>query len=229
MQSPDRIPSIFEVTSLNEWGSYGYVLIVGEVYEEDKDLYRDDDEPDPFPMIAHGTPVINRTGPFVPPIALAGFGGCSVTDEFRRKLESSGLRGLVFRPLHKRKIVEVHWEGCDRNEGLSDFDLPRLFDGELMNCLFEGVHSPQIAAAMPDLFELISPRVVGIEFDVPPGDAPEQEYGDEYISCSTSPIRDFDFMRGVRTDSLYVTARAKAWLEEHARDWLVFRAVPVAP
>jgi hypothetical protein len=65
------------------WGDYGNILVSGLV---------DRDE-------TSGLLLIERTGPFVPPISIGGLHSpVVVTDSFRRELEGSGLTGFGFQP-----------------------------------------------------------------------------------------------------------------------------------
>jgi len=57
---------------------------------------------------------LERTGPFVPPISMPS-SVLVVTESFRSELENSGLVGLRFQPVIKRRIVPSAWHTWDRN------------------------------------------------------------------------------------------------------------------
>jgi hypothetical protein len=82
------------------WGDYGNILVSGLL---------DRDE-------TSGLLLIERTGPFVPPISIGGLHSpLVVTDSFRRELERSGLTGFGFQPAVKQRIVRLAWERWDRS------------------------------------------------------------------------------------------------------------------
>ena len=56
---------------------------------------------------------ISRTGPYVPPITFPGIGDVIVTDEFKRRIETSDLKGFSFRPVLKKRIVNLEWHKWD--------------------------------------------------------------------------------------------------------------------
>ena len=70
------------------WGDYGNILLTGMTSHLDRE---------------DGRLQLERTGPFVPPIALSGIADIVVTDAFRSALEASGLTGLRFQPVIKRR------------------------------------------------------------------------------------------------------------------------------
>src|SRR5262245_60690347 len=82
------------------WGDYGAILLSGMTAHE--------------PRTPEGLLRLARTGPFVPPITVAGVGDLLVTDAFRAELELSPLAGLEFRPVEKTRIVLLEWERWDQ-------------------------------------------------------------------------------------------------------------------
>lgn len=100
---------------------------------------------------ADGKIRLKRTGPDIFPITFPI--DVIVTDEFRRKFESSGLRGVEFRPVIKHRIVELDWSAWD----LTEDEAPEVPDsGEPEDYVLERSHLPKAAAAMPELWELIA-------------------------------------------------------------------------
>jgi hypothetical protein len=82
------------------WGDYGDILLSGMTAHQ--------------PRTRTGLLRLERTGPFVPPITLAGLGDLLVTEEFRAGLEQSSLAGPGFRPVEKTRIVHLEWERWDQ-------------------------------------------------------------------------------------------------------------------
>ncbi|MHC9538067.1 MAG: hypothetical protein AB9903_00960 [Vulcanimicrobiota bacterium] len=68
------------------WGDYGYILHSGMTSHlgRKNELLQ-----------------LERTGPFVPPITDSGSCDFVMTDDFNKKLESSGLTGFSFLPVKK--------------------------------------------------------------------------------------------------------------------------------
>src|SRR5437588_831065 len=79
------------------WGDYGAMLLSGMTSRPD----------------TQGRLPVERTGPFVPPITIAGVSDVIVTDSFRALLEQSGLRGLEFRETVLKRVVRVDWRRWD--------------------------------------------------------------------------------------------------------------------
>src|SRR5262249_3726435 len=83
----------------NPWGDYGNILVHG--------------------MSAHlgrqnNLIQLERTGPSIPPITFPGISDIVVTAKLRQRLESTDLKGLVFRQVIKKLIVWYPWEEWDR-------------------------------------------------------------------------------------------------------------------
>lgn len=196
-EETSRPEFLFELSNPNLWGDYGDMLMGGQLFD-----------------FGDTVPHIKRTGPFVPPIAEGG--GYSVTDQFRLALEGSGLNGLFFRPLQKSKVVKLNWHEWNRAERLAEWQYPD--ENEPQNYLKKLPHDPGLALEMPDLWQLIPPRVCGFVSNTP--------RGTRLISWSASQIADLDFVRS-RSPTVYVTERAKRWLESHAPEWVSFDPIRV--
>lgn len=199
---------LYSLGSPNFWGDYGAVLIGGDIYEdpEQEDLS-----------------VIERTGPFVPPIAEGYGGGYAVTEELRLQLERSSLVGASFRPLTKKRIVKLDWHTWERTCPLEAWQLPKNGDPE--SYLLEKEHDPRTAAAMPPIWELLAPRMC--EFvSMRTSDGHIDFQCEPLISWSSSRIGSYDFI-GCRSPRILVSARAKQWLEASAPDWVAFERIRV--
>lgn len=178
------------------WGDYGDILMHGMSMH----LGRKD-----------GLIQLERTGPFIPPISFPGAGDIVVTDEFRRALEVSGLKGLRFQPIVKRLIVESDWHAWDRGA-----DEPAEFPegGEPTGYILDQPHSPVVAQQMGNLWELVLSPTAEIRRVKRPG-------GDQiYLASSTWNGDDLFRANGVLYN--YATESAKAWFEQHARDFVTF-------
>lgn len=162
------------------WGDYGDMLLTGMVTRPDAEGHRG----------------IERTGPFVPPITVAGISTRIVTESFRGELEASSLRGIDFRPTVLKRIVRLDWRSWD----LTAED-PEKYPagGEPENYVLGRKHQPEIATQVGPLWEA---AVVGLLDE--PGEA--------------------DFVRTAPTEfsHVLVSEDARTWLEATAAEWVTF-------
>jgi hypothetical protein len=162
------------------WGDYSNILISGLVERDE----------------ASGLLLIQRTGPFVPPISVAGLHSpVVVTDSFRRELAGSGLTGFGFRPVVKQRIVRLTWERWDRRAAE-----PARYpaEGEPENYVLGRRHDPELAEAIGPLWELL-------------------------VQAEDVAMGQPDFLRDTRYfSSMYVSAAAHRWLAARAGQWLRF-------
>jgi len=170
------------------WGDYGDILIHGMT----------DGPPG-------GTVVLERTGPFIPPITQP-YGAIVVTDAFRRELEGEGFTGFEFRGVVKKRIVKLAWEEWDRT---ADEPVRYPAGGEPENYVLGRKHNPAVAAWMGDLWALHVYGVPGLQ--IPGSKAVDlSNYNGEDI-CRNHP-------RGYT----FVSERLMAWLAVHAFEWVAF-------
>jgi hypothetical protein len=182
------------------WGDYGDILVHG--------------------MTAHrgregGLLQLERTGPFVPPITQPGIGDVLVTDDFRRRLEQSGLTGLAFRPVHMRHIVRVEWEAWNR-----EADEPTKYpaSGEPENYILARKHNDALAEEIGPLWEVVIEGAALV--------TREGEYPHQVIRLKRHSLSGADLFRAEGVRYVYVSERAKDWLEREAADWVRFVEAP---
>jgi hypothetical protein len=162
------------------WGDYGNILVSGLV---------DRDE-------TSGLLLIERTGPFVPPISIGGLHSpVVVTDSFRRELEGSGLTGFGFQPAVKQRIVRLAWERWDRSAA-EPAEYPA--EGEPENYVLGRQHDPELAEAIGPLWELLAEL-------------------EDVASGQPDFLRDTQYF-----SSVHVSAAAYEWLATRAGEWLHF-------
>ena len=95
----ESIADFYRLESPNvPWGDYGSILVHGMTSATARDT---------------GSPKLQRSGPFVPPISFPGLGCIVVTDAVRSHLQSSGLTGFSFVPVTKSVIVPIDWHEWD--------------------------------------------------------------------------------------------------------------------
>jgi hypothetical protein len=173
-----------------EWADYGDILIAGM----SEHLGRRD-----------GLIQLERTGPFVPPITFPGIGDIVVTDAFRQMLESSDLTGISFQPIYKARIVHLEWEKWDWQREEPE-EYPETAEPE--DYILERPHSPELAAAIGDLWELYPQERVDVK-RVQTGKQPWEVE----IMVVLSTWDGTDWFRGNGYRYNYVSERAKVWLE----------------
>lgn len=81
------------------WGDYGDILLSGLTAFPDRD--------------PQGHLLVERAGPFVPPLVLMPLGEIVMTETLRRALEASGLSGTRLCPAVKERIVDLPWHTWD--------------------------------------------------------------------------------------------------------------------
>lgn len=147
-----------------------------------------------LPRTPEGLLQLERAGPFIPPVALAGFGDLLVTDAFRAEIERSSMGGLKFRPVEKARIVHLEWERWD--QAASD---PREYPvgGEPEDYILSRPHDVGLAIRMGPVWEVV--------------------LTDDGQRAAADLVRD-----PAATRHIYASQRAKDWLHENAGEWLRF-------
>jgi hypothetical protein len=181
------------------WGDYGRVLVQGI----SRRLPRVD-----------GVIQLERTGPFVPPIAFPSLGDVVVTGAFRSALESSGLSGLNFAPVTVATAVRVHWGTWSRAERLPPVLPP---SGEPEDYVQLALHDPDCAREIGTLWEVEAP-IWGIGSRTTVG---FRKYGHNVAVRPGRP--DFFRVEGLRFT--FVSEGARQWLAAEAGDWVSFEAI----
>ena len=178
------------------WGDYGHILTHGMSRRAEG-----------------GTVLVERTGPYVPPLSQP-FGECAIlTADFAALLEASGLTGFTIKPAKKSHIVRVPWQEWDLKA-----DGPAFYPegGEPENYILEQPHCDETAARMPDLFSVEVSKIARVYRKKIAGQSRDQLYLD------TDTTDGLDFVQSESTGYTYVSPRARDWLSEHASDWVVF-------
>lgn len=137
-----------------------------------------------------GELLLERMGPYIPPVTVPSGVAAVVTDELRRQLDSSGLTGFTYGPVIKKLIVRSRWQTWDLT-AREPKRYPR--GGKPENYILTRPHAPDIAEEMGDLWEL--------------------RPGDDATA---------DIFKRPDSSAVFVSERAKQFLESRAGDWLVF-------
>ena len=133
-----------------DWGDYGHILQHGMTAH----LGRED-----------GMLCLERTGPYMPPVTFPGLGDVLLREEARQLLEAGGFEGVSFRPVVKKRILELHWEKWNLSAP-EPAEYPE--SGEPEDFVLAHPHDQRIADALGDVWELLVPRVdasVGVDLD----------------------------------------------------------------
>lgn len=157
---------------------------------------------------------LERTGPYIPPISFPGPGVVVVTATLRELLDASGLTGFTYAPVQKARIVRLDWHLWDRS-AKEPAEYPE--NGEPEEYILDRKHCRETAAALGELWEL---RLAQGASEIRRGDA---------ILVSESSWTGLDLFRGTKTRYEYVSARARAWLEQHVSAHVRFVDVALAP
>jgi hypothetical protein len=164
------------------WGDYGSILLHGMSSRDTRS----------------GNLVIERTGPFIPPITMPGLSDIVITASARAALESGHFSGAVFKPIIKKRIVHLDWHLWDKTS-----PDPRKYPagGEPENYILGRRHSAEAAEALGELWEFHIPETPGLQLA---GGA-----------VSASLYSGEDICRGSQWGYVYVSVRFKEWLENH--------------
>jgi len=198
--------NLFLLRQANLWGDYGDVLASGYC-SRDKES---------------GEIRLHRSGPFVPPVSFPSSSdyGCPmvVTDAFRRELEQSPLGSLSFKRALKSRIVKLNfaWERWDKT---SDYVQKRPPGGEPEAYIMDKPHSPNVASAMPELWEVVPPV---IECDIEFVDARPPDWRDKYHFSPLSGEYCGLFRNREERFRLVVDELARRWLEGRVSEWVEF-------
>lgn len=158
------------------WGEYSLILIHGIASWYQRGF--------------SGELLVERTGPFVPPMTFPSRLGPVVTDELKRELENSGLAGFSFLPVIKAHVARSRWHEWDI-EAPEPARRPR--SGKPEDYIAGRTHSEETSERIGDLWEL---RV--------------------------EPVEGADFLRCPPAIDLYVTRRAREFLEPRCGRWVRF-------
>jgi hypothetical protein len=179
------------------WGDYSDILISGmsEHLSRRKGLIQ-----------------LERTGPYVPPISFPGMQDIVVTDAFKKQLEISGLTGVRFQPVVKKRIVHLDWHLWDKS-----IDEPQEYpeEGEPEGYILDRPHSPEMSKQIGDLWEVVLDEAAKTQ----------RERRPTRILLVASSVCGGDLFRAEDVGYNYATEKAKAWLELHAKDHVSFKEV----
>jgi hypothetical protein len=186
-----------------DWGDYGDILQQG--------------------MGAHlarenGRIALERTGPFIPPITFPGFGGFVLTAQARKLFEASGLTGYSFQPVEKKLIVELHWEEWDL-EAPEPKQYPE--SGEPEDYILGQAHSPEAAAALGDLWEVLVSKAARI---IKPDKPYHFGIHKEFLIDSSSWNGD-DLFGSHDVGYVLFTERARDWFFGHWGEYIDFEEI----
>lgn len=137
-----------------------------------------------------GELLLERMGPFVPPVTLPSGVAVVVTDALKHDLEASDLTGFTLAPVIKKLIVRSRWHTWDLT-AREPKRYPR--GGKPENYILTRPHATDAAQEMGDLWEL--------------------RPGDDATA---------DVFKRPNSSDVFVSERARQFLEPRAGDWLVF-------
>jgi hypothetical protein len=179
------------------WGDYSDILIAGISAHLDR---------------KGGLIQLERTGPYVPPISFPGIGDIIVTNAFKQQLDASGLTGIRFQPVIKKRIVHLDWHLWDRTA-----DEPQEYPkgGEPEGYVLDRPHAPETSKLMGDLWEVCLKEIAKVHREARP----------TRILLVASSLGDHDLFRAEGVGYVYASEKAKAWLEQHAAEHVSFKEV----
>jgi hypothetical protein len=184
------------------WGDYGNILVAGMTSH----LERED-----------GRLQLERTGPFVPPIALPGIGEIVITDVLRSALEASGLSGMHFQSVIKTRIVRLNWEAWDATAPEPQ-EYPDT--GEPEDYILLRPHDADLSVQMGDLWEICLEQHARTERI-----SRTSNTGGEEIHLIRSSWDGTDVFRAEGVSFVYVSDKAKSWFEATVPEWVTFAAL----
>jgi hypothetical protein len=183
--------------SITAWGDYGDILQHGMTMHSPR---------------VDGRLALERTGPYIPPITFPGR-SIILTDAARTLLESSSLTTFSFLPVEKKLIVELHWESWNLSAE-EPADYPSA--GEPEDYILGKPHSPTVAMAMGELWELVIPLNVEILRPAPT----VSSYKELTIDLRTWDGT--DLLRSRAYGGTLFSQRAQDWFTEHWGQYVTF-------
>jgi hypothetical protein len=183
---------------LTDWGDYGDILQHGMTSHLER---------------VDGMLRLERTGPYMPPITFPGLGDVVVNSAGRKMLETSGLSGFGFRPVHKTRIVELRWHDWDLT-AREPAEYPR--SGEPEDYILERLPDARVAEAIGDIWEVVVPVTARI------GQTPEKAVTSYDLYLKRESWNGADVFRGYEAQRPLVTARARVWFEEYLGGYVEF-------
>jgi hypothetical protein len=178
------------------WGDYGSILMHGLSTRLDR---------------LRGLIQLERTGPTIAPITIPNDNDLIVTQGFQLALQQSGLTGLAFQPVIKRHIVDLDWEEWDITSGEPE-ELPD--DGIAANYILRRPHETRAADELGILHELVLSTGIAAWID-----------DNDVLHVKPETWNGTDFFHATEFRIPCVSAKARAWLEHHAGDYVEFRAL----
>jgi len=146
----------------------------------------------------------------MPPIMFSGPGAIIVSAATKTLIESSGLRGVAFRRVIKKRIVSSRWHTWNQ-DARAPHRYPR--GGEPENYILDRPHDPAAARALGPIWEIVVDEA-----------AARIERGDR-IKLDASSWNGDDIFRAPGCGCNFITAKARDWLYEHFPDHVAFRVV----
>ena len=179
------------------WGDSGYILLHG--------------------MSAHtarqnGRILLERAGPYMPPITFPGAGDIVVKAWVRERLQQSGLTGFEFIPVTRHHIARLDWHLWDRTS-----EEPQEYpeSGEPEDYVLDRPHSEGTSRMIGDLFELVPAEVASID----------RSSGFRLVGGSWGTA---DIFRGRDARVNFVSERARDWLTTAVSEHIAFREAALA-
>lgn len=197
--------NLYRLGQVELWGDYGDVLVSGFINKDE----------------GSGHLALHRGGPFTPPVFFpwsSVYGhALIVNDLFRKELERAPFGPLGFRAAIKDRIVPLPFEWQRWNR---EADMPQEVpdEGEPENYIWDGAHSPTVAAQMPEFWEVLPPLLpCKIERESSRSlDAPAWHFtaqGAEYQGLFRDRETWFYFV---------VDQPTRQWFEERVGEWVSF-------
>ena len=140
-----------------------------------------------------GPILLERTGPFMPPITFPNVSHIVVSDHFKQMFEVSGFQGATFRPVIKSHIVELDWPSWDWSAKHPP-NLPPSKKAE--DYIRNRPHSPEMAELLGTIWEV---KLRNVEF--------------------TKRTKS-DWFRLKANPASVISQRLKDWLEMHFSTWV---------
>jgi hypothetical protein len=188
---------------IEDWGDYGDVLWSG---------FADRD--------SNGHIVIERAGPFTPSIyATLNFFIC--TRKMELPLRKSGIRGVDFIPVEKRKIVHVDWQNFPAASDIHDLFPDINEPDELLTALKNDGH---LRARMPEYRAIMPTSSIEIRRIAP------YNYRTRHASIEAYDVSEDlgDIVSADTHSGYFVTDRGKDILAKLGGDFLEFIPLKVA-
>jgi len=161
---------------------------------------------------------IERTGPFSPLLYLSN-NDFIFTNQAKSLYDDSSLLGIKFLyEIEKKRIVKLDWKNWDDKQHITNYiDI----DGEPEDIILRGINDNELMGNMPVYWLACIDSNIHLFVDR----KSKSNNPSDYIFVD-SEVGHSDFFIGVERTGIYITQKAKDWIESNFPDHFTYYLIP---